>query len=83
MFFKFLCPNCDIPFIIEDKNLINKSSLCCPNCSMKFPEDKFEDLKNGINFINSAKNNDVIYEQNGNTVYSKYNFEISEIKPLL
>lgn len=82
MFVKFICPQCEIPFIIEGKNLLNRKSLCCPNCSMEFPKDKFEDLKNGINLINSAKHNDVIFEKMG-TVYSTFKFEITENNPLL
>ena len=82
MYLKFLCPKCEIPFIIEDKNLINKTSLCCPNCSTEFPKDKIEDLKNGISLLNSAKHNEIIFEGMG-TVYSTFAFEISEKNPLL
>lgn len=48
---QFSCNFCGESFNIDAKYLITKSSVICPNCSSKFPEGSFSDLKEGIQLI--------------------------------
>ena len=51
----FCCNICNESFNVSDENLIKKDSVVCPNCSTKFPEASFIELKEGIQKIYSCQ----------------------------
>lgn len=48
---EFYCNNCIESFRIDSKYLSEKSSINCPNCSFEFPNESFDQLKQGVALI--------------------------------
>ncbi len=80
MFLKFICPKCDLSFTIEDKNLLQKENICCPNCSLEYPQTEFNNLKDGIKLFISGKNASVTFNGLG-TIFATFFVEVSEKHP--
>ena len=62
----FCCNVCSESFNVSDKNLITKQSVICPNCSTKFPEDSFVELREGVEKISSCRKNLPLQDVNYN-----------------
>lgn len=57
---KFHCNNCMESFQIEDRYLVEKESVTCPNCDSKFPEENFKLLKQGVSLIRESRSQMVL-----------------------
>lgn len=43
--YNFECFDCGCEFTVEEKYLVQKENLICPNCSAKLPDNIFNELK--------------------------------------
>lgn len=72
---EFHCNNCFQNFHIEDKYLIKKSAVNCPNCDTEFPKENLEELKQGVSFINKCRSEMKLEETNAGYT-NLFNFTI-------
>lgn len=72
---KFGCNNCLESFHIQSAYLVEKEAIICPNCASVYPEESFEQLKQGVaSIVNSRSNMKLEDTKAGYT--PKFNFSI-------
>lgn len=55
--YNFECFDCRCKFTVEEKYLVKKENLVCPNCSAKLPDNIFTELKTAANALEEYDKN--------------------------